>query len=53
MLRFQESIKIKLLEVGTSIEVKCKKAVETKITAMDQENNNKASNKQQQSKKVN
>jgi len=31
MVRFQEGIKIKLLEIGTSIEVKCRKAVESKM----------------------
>ena len=31
MVRFQEGIKIKLLELGTSIDVKCKKMVESKL----------------------
>jgi hypothetical protein len=31
MVRFQEGIKIKLLELGTSIDVKCKKAVESRL----------------------
>jgi SMC interacting uncharacterized protein involved in chromosome segregation len=35
MVRFQEGIKIKLLELGTSIDVKCKKVVESKLLLLD------------------
>ena len=45
MVRFQEGIKIKLLEIGTSIEVKCRKAVESKMGG-EQENSSKQANKQ-------
>jgi len=31
MVRFQEGIKMKLLEIGTSIDVKCKKVVESRL----------------------
>ena len=43
MVRFQEGIKIKLLEIGTSIDVKCRKVVESRLN--DQENSSKQANK--------
>ncbi len=39
-------MKIKLLEIGTSIDVKCKKVIESKLATIEnQENSSKASNK--------